>query len=300
MNANDTLALALDRFDVPPMSAGLADRIAAAAAKPPVLDARTPPRRDRRGLWRRGRQVLIGTVAAGMLSAAAVASGLLGQVGIEVPVLTAMLAPKTKHVAPKPHHVAAPKPVSVAPKPVEIAGPPVVVPTLPGPPTDEQRLARREIVIERRVARQQFAVEHPVAAAAIREKVRQRLRERAIERRMAIGPGPLDPAAASALELANRRDRRRAAAMIDRRIAERQERMGLSADQTVGPAPAAQGPLSLPRAAAPLDPVLAERRQLRRQQFQQMSPDQRMQVIERRRQFRAQRMQRAGQLGNRD
>ena len=292
MNANDSLAPALDRFDVPTMSAGLADRIAAAAAKPVVIEPRPPLRRDRRGLWRRGRQVALATVAAGMLSAAAVASGLLGKVGIDVPVLTAMLAPKPKP-APTPHHVSTPRTARVAPKPDRIASPPVVVSTVPPVLADDQRLARREILIERRVARQQFAAEHPVAAAAIREKVRQRLRERAIERRATIGPGPLDPETATALRQANRRDARRAAAMIDRRIEARRERAGALADAAAPTLPAMQGPV-LPRAAVLLDPVVAERRELRRQRFRQMSPDQRAAVIERRRQFRAQRMQRPG------
>lgn len=81
---------ALDCFGVPPVRGGFAERIMASTTMP----AARPALRDRRGHWKLARRAIIGTVAAGMVSAAAVASGLLGAAGIRVPVLTAMLAPE--------------------------------------------------------------------------------------------------------------------------------------------------------------------------------------------------------------
>jgi hypothetical protein len=99
----------LDAYTVPPPRAGFADRIAAGATAP----AGRPARRDRRGAWRIARRAMIGTLAAGMVSAAAVASGLLGAAGIRVPVLTAMLAPEPKPVV-KPVVKREPKPTQQA------------------------------------------------------------------------------------------------------------------------------------------------------------------------------------------
>jgi len=250
------------RFDVPPVSAGLADRIMAAAATPtgaPVPAAR----RDRRGMWRRGRQVVLGTLAVGMLSAGAVASGLLGKVGIEVPVLTAMLAPKPKPVAKPARVVSKPTPFRSA-----IASPPPVSvdPAAPGllarPLLSAERMARRA---ERRERRQAFAAEHPVAAAVIRERVREQLRRRALERRQALmapgidpslpGARPLDMTDRMALARAARRDRLVAEKMIDRRIRAREARM---AGRKGAAAPSPANPLADPAVAAPQSEVSSE------------------------------------------
>ncbi len=156
MSRNDYPAAArtaLDRFDVPPLSAQFADRVVAAAmasgAAVPPLGARVPPRRDRRGLWRRAGQAAIGVAAFGMMSAAAVASGLLGAVGIEVPVLTAMLAPEPVKKA-KPVPVKKPT-VQQAARP---ATPPPVVETVPPPPAIDSTLPPwRQAVLARQDAR---------------------------------------------------------------------------------------------------------------------------------------------------
>ena len=209
----DALTLALDRFDVPPATRGLADRIMMATA--PTSAPFAAPRRDRRGMWRRGRQVVLGTLAVGLLSAGAVASGFLGSVGINLPVLTAMLAPKPKPVV---------RPVHVAPKPpvtrTALVTPPQLIidpgpaGLLPRPLLPAERMALRE---ERRERRQAFAAEHPVAAAMIRERVRAQLQRRALERRQALmapgidpsipGARPLDLSDRLALAQAARRDR---------------------------------------------------------------------------------------------
>lgn len=305
----DALNLALNRFDVPPISAGLADRIMAAAVTPTSAPF-AAPRRDRRGMWRRGRQVVLGTCAVALLSAGAVASGLLGRVGIEVPVLTAMLAPKPKPVV---------KPVRIAPKPpvtrsAAAVPPPVVAETLPPvvvpqPLSPGERIALRE---ERRERRQAFAAEHPIAAAAIRERVRQQLQRRAQERRQALmtpgidpslpGARALDPLDRMALARAARRDRLVAEKMIDRRIQAREARLG---DRPTVDTPVAIGPQIAPIVpvgrdnAAPfgqrLEQQSPEARAARRERFQQMSPEQRTQFRDRIQQRRAQRLERQRQ-----
>jgi hypothetical protein len=284
---SDALALALDRFEVPPPSAGLADRIMAAATVPTPMPS-AAPRRDRRGMWRRGRQLLLGTMAVGLLSAGAVASGLLGKVGIAVPVLTAMLAPKPKpavktvHVLPKapPVRAMVELPAAVVVDPM----PPGLLPRalLPG-----ERIALRE---ERRERRQAFAAEHPAAAAAIRERVREQLQRRAIARRQALmtpgidpsipGAGPLDPLDRMALARAARRDRLVAEIMIDRRIQAREAKIaerqsaGVPAPTEALPgaagAPAQGEQLPFQQRQQQLDP---EVRAARRERLQQITPE---------------------------
>ncbi len=313
----DALKLALDRFDVPPLSAGLADRIAAAAASPTHASFSAPRRANRglgrRGMWRRGRQVVLGTCAVALLSAAAVASGLLGSVGIEVPVLTAMLAPKPKPVA-KPVHVRprpAPVRTAVALPPVAPLIDPAPVGLLPRPLLPGERMALRE---ERRERREAFAAEHPVAAAMIRERVRQQLAQRALERRQALmapgidpslpGARPLDALDRMALARAARRDRLVAEKMIDRRIQAREARLaGQRAAETpaISGPPITSAPPSVQSDAAPspqqwLQQMSPEARAARRARLEAMSPEQRAQWRERMQQRRAERLERQRQV----
>ncbi len=68
---------ALDRFTVPSLSQGFADRVVAAATHPAnPLPAVVPARRDRRGGWIRGHRVMIGALAFGLMSAAAAATAI--------------------------------------------------------------------------------------------------------------------------------------------------------------------------------------------------------------------------------
>ncbi|MFM9976768.1 MAG: hypothetical protein ACKVOP_01815 [Sphingomonadaceae bacterium] len=161
------LAAALDRFDVPAARAGFVDRIVATASLP-----RVPARRDRRGTWKLARRVMIGTVAAGALSAAAVASGLLGAAGIRVPVLTAMLAPEP---TPKPKPAIAAKPaVQVALKPVVAAPEPSAEPLIADPGPIAPRFdpgARLAAQAERRAARRAFVEANPQVVPAIKKAV---------------------------------------------------------------------------------------------------------------------------------
>jgi hypothetical protein len=167
------LRAALDAFDAPPPRAGFADRVMASATAPTARAAS----RDRRGGWRLARRVAIGTVAAGMVSAAAVASGLLGAAGIKVPVLTAMLAPEPKpkpvvvKPKPEPRVVVAPKPPVVETKPADpgLVDPGSIAPTNGIRPGQAAAMARRT---ERRLERQAFIRANPELVPVIKQAVK--------------------------------------------------------------------------------------------------------------------------------
>jgi hypothetical protein len=73
----------LDADRVPPLPSGFAERVTAAATahRDPLPKLRRSPAQR----WRTGRKVAFGLVAGGLLSSAAAATGLLGQVGIVLP-----------------------------------------------------------------------------------------------------------------------------------------------------------------------------------------------------------------------
>lgn len=157
----------LDRFDAPQLRRGFADRVLAAAT--PALP-RTASH-DRRGSWKLVRRAVIGTVAAGMVSAAAVASGLLGAAGIRVPVLTAMLAPEPVPVA-KPKQVARKtipkKPVPVSEKSADSI--PAVAESSAAPSMMPQRFAQAKARrIARRAERQAFIEQNPQLVPVIKQ-----------------------------------------------------------------------------------------------------------------------------------
>ncbi len=165
------LGAALDCFTVPTPRDGFADRIMMTTAPVP-----RPATRDRRGGWKFARRAIIGSVAAAMVSAAAVASGLLGAAGIRVPVLTAMLAPEP---APKPI-VKARKPVvrvAAAPKPSSVptqADPGLVDPGSIAPPVEIRArmaaaIARRT---EQRMERRAFIRQNPELRPVIRQALK--------------------------------------------------------------------------------------------------------------------------------
>jgi hypothetical protein len=139
-------ARALDRYSVPPLSSGFADRLVAKALAgesiaplPPV----TEPRRERRGVWARGRKVVIGVAAFSLMSAAAAATGVFGDAAKNVPVigpLIAIVAP-----APKPKAIVTPKPKPAAPAP-KLVAPPVVADE---PPLDVAQPTQGEIMSPR-------------------------------------------------------------------------------------------------------------------------------------------------------
>jgi hypothetical protein len=167
------LSVALDRFTVPAPRDGFADRIMGVTA--PLS---RPASRDRRGGWKLARRVVIGTLVTGMVSAAAVASGLLGAAGIRVPVLTAMLAPEP---APKPvvkkskpvsRVVAVPKPAVVATKAEDpgLIDPGSIAPPILMRPRLGEAMARRA---ERRAERRAFIRQNPELVPVIREAMQR-------------------------------------------------------------------------------------------------------------------------------
>ena len=168
------LSAALDRFSVPAPREGFAERIMGVVTAPVLR----PASRDRRGGWRMMRRVVIGTVAAGMVSAAAVASGLLGAAGIRVPVLTAMLAPEPapKPVAKKTKPVLrtaiAPKPPVALNKPEDpgLTDPGSIAPPMAIRPGLGEVMARRA---ERRAERRAFVRQNPELVPVIREAMQR-------------------------------------------------------------------------------------------------------------------------------
>jgi hypothetical protein len=164
------LSAALDRFGVPAPPEGFADRIMGVTA--PVS---RPAQRDRRGGWKLARRVVIGTLAAGMVSAAAVASGLLGAAGIRVPVLTAMLAPKPDpapiaRVKAKPtvRTAMVPKPPVTMTQSVDpgLIDPGSIAPPVVMRPQLGAGMARR---VERRAERRAFIRQNPELVPVIKE-----------------------------------------------------------------------------------------------------------------------------------
>lgn len=122
------LAAALDRYSVPPPRADFADRVIAKALAQPV--AALPLRRDPRGSWRRGRRMLLGIGAFGLVSAAAAASGVFGDVAKDVPVIGTLIA-SVAPANPKPVRVASPPPSKLKPAPLpRVAAKPVPPPPL--------------------------------------------------------------------------------------------------------------------------------------------------------------------------
>jgi hypothetical protein len=153
-------ARALDRYSVPPLSNSFADRLVAKAlegdeiaALPPIVPARSPARR---GVWARGRRVVIGVAAFSLMSAGAAATGVFGDAAKNVPVigpLIAIVAP-----APKPKTIVAPKPKpapaapKLVPPPVVVEEPPVeVAEPIAGEvlPPRVRRQIRREMIAQR-------------------------------------------------------------------------------------------------------------------------------------------------------
>lgn len=116
---------ALDRFDTPTLSAGFVDRVVEAAGNRAA--APTPwLTRERHGGWRRRASIVGGGIAFGLLSAAAAATGYLGepvrQAVRDAPVIGTIIAQVSPVVAkpkakPAPVRVAKVKPESTPPSP---------------------------------------------------------------------------------------------------------------------------------------------------------------------------------------
>ena len=255
--ATDPLSVALDRFDAPAPSSDLADRILAAATRAGEgLPPQMPPRHDRSRLWRRGRQVVIGTIAAGVLSAAAVASGLLGAAGIHVPVLTAMFAPVSAPApkpAPKHHRATLVRQAAAAPvAPAVVAEAPPAINVLIGD--------RERIMAMRQARRDRFVMNHPRAAAVIERRIVARIAERRAAAGLPLGPRALTPDGLPANPMLRARVERRMDALLARRAMMRRAALAQQAQ--------AGGLSSSPQAANPSWQMRADRFQ-RWQQWRQ-------------------------------
>jgi hypothetical protein len=191
------LARVLDDYPVPPLSAGFADRVLAAAeTRAPALP---PLRRDRavRG-WRTGRRFAIAVVSFGALATAAAATGVLERVGLPVPSAQTVWANLTGGEAPA---VAAP----ATSNPVVVAAAPLAPVVIEGPIDTPEELAEafrridevrqgrseaRRAMIDRRLDRvieQRRAAGLPVPDAEQEARLRQRLDDLQTEREARAG-----------------------------------------------------------------------------------------------------------------
>lgn len=198
------LKRALDAERVPPLSPGFADRVVAASRThaTPLPQARPAPVRR----WRTRRRLVIGAMAAGALATAAAATGLLEELGVELPspreVWSAVSGQDTS---------SSPPPASIRREGPSI--PRDTAPVIEGPidsPEELEEVFRR--VDEARANRREDR----------RERVDARLDE-ALERRRAQGLPAPTPEEEARLRQRLDRLRERADERLDQRALERRE-----------------------------------------------------------------------------
>jgi hypothetical protein len=156
MTSNDpfdpALKALLDADRSPPLPTGFAERVAEAA-----LARRDPLPRLRRSpvqRWRMGRKVALALVAGGLLSSAAAATGLFGQVGIVLPPpVQQFVDDVAETVTGRP--APAPLSVHVAPPEVPVAGGRQIKGPIDSP--QELETAFRDFGIEARI----FSIDGP-------------------------------------------------------------------------------------------------------------------------------------------
>jgi hypothetical protein len=177
-------ALLRDLPPVPPVPAGLAKRVLAAAAATPQearpAYARRAAGRDRRGKWLR-RPFFVGTAALGLVFTSAVAATLAG---VPIPQkIAAVFFPEEKAPEPKqvvaPHRVSRPVPAAAAPVQAAGAGPVADAPVWAQRPNPWRRLFMAERII---AARRAMGLPTPGA-----DRLQRQLRQRA-ERWQAATP----------------------------------------------------------------------------------------------------------------
>lgn len=256
---DSSLGKALDGFAVPALPAGFADRVVAATEG---RAAPLPEPRRNSIRWRSARRLAIGVLAAGALGTAAAATGVLKELGVDLPTPQEVWSTITGRAAPSeraaPAANAAPAPAG--PTRVEIEGPIDTPEELDEvfQRVDEVRADRREIR---------------------RDRVDQRL-DQAIERRRAQGlPAPTpEEEARLRSRIEQYRDRREQ--QIEQRIEGRREDLRERVES--GEVITREDLIGSPRA----DDTGATRPQ----RLREMSPEQRREAIQRLRERRQQRL----------
>jgi hypothetical protein len=191
------LAALLDADRAPPLPAGFADRVAAAAET--RARALPPLRRAPASRWRTTRRVALGIGAGLLLSSAAAATGVLHQVGISLPPPVQKIVDDVTQTVtgrtPAPVVAAAPVPTTVPEAPL-IEGP------IDNPgeleavfsradETRGSRVAQRRALVDQRIDRElerRRAVGLPVPTAEQEAALRQRLDEARTRREAAAAP----------------------------------------------------------------------------------------------------------------
>lgn len=191
------LKVLLDADRAPPLSAGFADRVVAAAAeRAPALPPLRPARASR---WRTTRRVALGIGAGLLLSSAAAATGVLQQVGIVLPQPVQKIVDEvTEKVTGR-----APAPlVAVAPPPPSVPAAPLIEGPIDNPDeldavfsrvdeARESRLAQRRAVADQRIDRElerRRAAGLPVPSAEEEAALRQQLADARARREAAAEP----------------------------------------------------------------------------------------------------------------
>lgn len=271
------LGKALDGYNVPPLSAGFAARVLAAAeARPAVLPDLRRPARSRR--WRIGQRLAIGAISFGALASAAAATGLLQRLDLPVQVAGTVWASMTgtATAAPKP---APRKPAAAAAAAADTAAAPV---TIQGPIDTPEELAETLRRVDQvRAGRREER----------RRVIDQRIQSE-IERRRAAGlrvPTPEQEARLRAKieQVVTAREQRADAVAAARRQAlQRKVEAGepVTRDDLVRPLQGAAP--GAPRAERLRDAAPAERRQILRN----LPPEERRALIEKLRARRAARL----------
>jgi hypothetical protein len=214
------LGRALNDYAVPPLSAGFAERVLAAAeARAPTSAPPLPPLRrapiKARG-WRLGRGVVIGVVSFGVVASAAAATGMLERFDITVPTAQTVWASLTGAPPAAAARPSAPRPaqasgaggaaaVSEAPAPVEIVGP------VDSPEELAEVFRRIEAVREKRFAARGERIDQRIASA--------------IESRRAAGLPLPTPEQEAAIRQRIAADQARRDAIAAERIAKRREEL---------------------------------------------------------------------------
>ncbi|THD37302.1 MAG: hypothetical protein E7773_04540 [Sphingomonas sp.] len=268
---------ALDRVTVPPIRAGLAGDVVAAARSGAAL-----PRRSARSGWRRHGRLLLGAGALVIASATAAATGLLDHLPIRIPGITRVAAAP----APKPKHVVrVEEPRAEAGKPVALAALPLADPTPIAPAPEEQWRERRAAriaaglpvarpLIQRAMAAKLRALPPDQRAAAIAEWRRIKALPPA-ERKLAVAKIKADFLA----------QHPKMAARYEARLEARSAAAADGNKPQIGP----PLPAAAPRPGALTPDQRAERRARRQAMLAGLTPEQR---AERQQQWRAWRQQR--------